>query len=179
MVFQFHPRPLSDLEIARGVTPAERARGRVLAAIARTAWEHAAETGPCSFVAYEGPIAGVQIRVFVEEEEEGAKLGPHAATRSSPTRGQSSACLTPPSGRGPNGGVSRHLFLDAVSTLAAARIEEGGLQEARAHPGQDGEASRRHQPAHRRPRDAGHHGHRKKKVDVRGPVFFAARSEIA
>ncbi len=187
MVFpQFHPRPLSDLEIARGVTlrsePAT-VEGRVLGqAIARTAWEHAAETGPCSFVAYEGPIAGVQIRVFVEEEEEGAKLlGPACGNEVFAYQG---AVLgvpdTPQWAEVRKGGISCGIsFLDAVSMLAAARIEEGVACRKPVHV----QVKMARLPGDINLRIADHVMRditdRKKKVDVRGPVFFAARSEIA
>ncbi|MCQ8893360.1 MAG: O-phosphoserine--tRNA ligase [Methanolinea sp.] len=186
MVFpQFHPRPLSDLEIARGVTVRSEpstVEGRVLSrAIARTAREHAAETGPCSFVAYEGPLNGTKVRVLVEEQEEGARLlGPACGNEvfayqgsilGVPDTPQWSAVRT----EGVSCGIS---YLDAVSMLAAARIEGGAACQEPVHV----QVKVAKLPSDINLRVADHVMRditdRKKKVDVRGPVFFAARSEI-
>lgn len=182
---QFHPRPLTDLEIARGVTvrsePAT-VEGRLLAlAIARTAKEHATETGPCSFLAYEGPIFGLRIRAYVEEQEEGAKLlGPACENEVFVWDGSVLGVPDTPQwakvrSEGVPCGIS---YLRAVSLLAAARIEEAAACGKPAHV----QVKMAKLPSDVNLRIADHVMRditdRKKKVDVRGPVFFAARSEI-
>ena len=182
---QFYTRPLTDIEIAGAVTVREEpvsVGGRMLAlAISRTAKEHASATGPCSFDAYEGPLNGVGIRVTVEEREEGAKLcGPACGNEIFVHQGSILGVPETPQWakvreEGIPAGIS---YLDAVSALAAFRIEE---------------ASRCGQPVlvqvkmARLPSDINlriaDHAMRfitdqKKKVDVRGPVFIAVKSEV-
>ncbi|MCU0632918.1 MAG: O-phosphoserine--tRNA ligase [Methanolinea sp.] len=182
---QFQPRLLTDLEIARAVTVREEPRsieGRVLArAISRTAREHAAAAGPCSFVAYEGPLNGVQVRVTVEEQEAGAKLcGPACGNEVYVHQGAVLGIPDTPQWakvreEGVPAGIS---YLDAVSSFAAARIEEG----ARCRRPVQVQVKMAKLPSDINLRIAEYAMRfitdQKKKVDVRGPVFFAARSEV-
>ncbi|HQE85823.1 MAG TPA: O-phosphoserine--tRNA ligase [Methanolinea sp.] len=186
MVFpQFHPRPLPDLEIARGVTVRSEpvtVEGRILCqAIARTAREHATETGPCSFVAFEGQLGAARIRVLVEEQEEGAKLlGPACGNEIFVYQGSILGVPDTPQWavvrtEGVSCGIS---YLDAVSMLAAARIEEGAACGKPVHV----QVKMAKLPSDVNLRIADYVMRditdRKKKVDVRGPVFFAVRSEL-
>jgi len=182
---QFHPSPLSDREIARGVTlrsePAT-VEGRILAdAIARVARENAAMIGPCSFVAFEGPLHGVQVRVLVEEQEAGARLlGPACGNEVFAYQGSVLGVPdTPQWAHVRNEGVSCGIsFLYAVSMLAAARIEEGALCRKPVQV----QVKMARLPSDVNLRIADYVMRditgRKKKVDVRGPVFFAVRSEV-
>lgn len=182
---QFHPMPLTDLEIAGAITlreePASIEGRRLALAISHTAREHAAAAGPCSFVAFEGSLNGVQTRVTVEEEEDGARLcGPACGNEVFVHQGSVLGVPDTPQWakvreEGVPAGIS---YFDAVSALAAARIEA----EARCS-----------RPAHVQVKMAkllsdinlriAEYAMRfitdqKKKVDVRGPVFFAVKSEI-
>lgn len=183
---QFHPRALTDIEIAGAVTLREEpssVEGRALArAICRTAMEHATAVGPCSFLAFEGPLSGVHIRVIVEEQEEGAKLcGPACGNEVFVHQGSVLGVPNTPQWakvreEGVAAGVS---YVEAVSALAAARVEEG---------------VRCGRPAHIQVKMAkllsdinlkiADHAVRyitdqKKKIDVRGPVFLSVRSDLA
>jgi O-phosphoseryl-tRNA synthetase len=182
---QFHPRLLSDEEIATAVRVKEEpgeVEGKKLAqAIEDTARLHAADPGPCSYQAWQGEIAGTTIKVFVEEKEENTKLcGPacfneiyvyQGSILGVPDTEKWAAVRT--------GGISTGIiYLRAVSLLAAARIEN----QAR--------CSRAETVQVKMARTApdiniviADHALRyitgeKKKVDVRGPVFLTIRSEV-
>ena len=47
---------------------------KLVRSLVDTAVTNSAATGPCSFVAFEGEIAGRMVKVLVEEPEEDAKL---------------------------------------------------------------------------------------------------------
>lgn len=182
---QFYPSALSDRDIARGVTLKEEPstmEGRSLArSISGTAKEHATAPGPCSFLAWRGTIHGEEVEVYVEEKEEGTKLcGP--ACFNEVYVHQGSVLGIPPTERwaqvreqGVSTGI---LFLDAVSSMASARIEAAArcregivVQVKMARTPAD---INLHVPEHamRFITDS------KKKVDVRGPVFLTVRSVV-
>lgn len=182
---QFYPAPLSDLEIARAIgfrKEPKTTEGRLLAsAIKKTATTHADEPGPCSFLAWEGTIAENAVRVFVEEQESNTRLcGPackneifvhSGSVLGVPDTEKWAAVRT----EGTPAGIS---YLDAAAALGAAVIEED------ARCGRDATVQvkmvklpsdinlRIGEYAMRAITD------RKKKVDVRGPVFLQMRSEI-
>ncbi len=182
---QFFPPSLSDLELAGAVGLREEpvtAEGRRLAlAITSVASEHAAEPGPCSFAAWEGPLFGNRVRVFVEEAEENTKLlGPACHNGIFVHNG---AVLGVPDtekwqkvrSEGTATGIT---YLDAVASLAAARIEEA------AHCNEDTSVQVK---MAKLPGDVNlkiaEYAMRfitdnNKKTDVRGPVFMTVRSEI-
>lgn len=182
---QFHPQPLTDMDIAGAISVREEpatVEGRVLAlAIRRTAIEHATAAGPCSFVAYEGSFSGTLIRVTVEEQEEGAKLcGPACGNEVFIHQGSVMGIPdTPQWSRVREEGIPAGIsYLDAVCALAAARIEEG---------------TRCGRPVHVQVKMAKllsdinlriaeyamrYITDQKKKVDTRGPVFLSVRSEV-
>jgi O-phosphoseryl-tRNA synthetase len=182
---QFHPQPLTDFEIAGAVFLREEPvspEGRALAhAIARTARAHAAEMGPCAFVAYEGLLHGVEVRVTVEEQESGAKLcGPACGNEVFVYQGSVLGVPDTPQWatvrqEGTPAGIS---YLDAVSALAASRVEEATRCRRGAHI----QVKMAKLPSDINLRIAEYAMRfitdQKKKVDVRGPVFLSVRSEV-
>ena len=183
---QFHPRALTDIEIAGAIYLREEpasAEGRALArAILRTAMEHATAVGPCSFVAFEGPLNGIHIRVTVEEQEEGAKLcGPACGNEVFVHQGSVLGIPNTPQwakvrDEGVAAGVS---YVEAVSALAAARIEEAVRCGRHAHI--QVKMAKLLSDINLKIAD---HAVRyitdqKKKIDVRGPVFLSVRSDLA
>lgn len=182
---QFHPRALTDLDIARAITVREEPssmEGRRLArAIAATAREHATEPGPCAFVAYDGPLLGTLVRVTVEEQESGAKLcGPACGNEVFVHQGSVLGVPDTPQWvavrtEGIPAGIS---FLEAVSARAAARIEEATRCGKSAHM----QVKMAKLPSDINLRIDEHAMRfitdQKKKVDVRGPVFLSVRSDV-
>jgi O-phosphoseryl-tRNA synthetase len=182
---QFHPSSLSDLEIAQAIrfreSPETTVGIQLAAAIVETATAHADEPGPCSFPAWEGNIADYQVFVFVEEEESNTRLcGPaclneifvHSGSVLGVPDNEKWASVR---SEGTPAGIT---YLEAAAALGAARIE------AAARCGKDATVQvkmvklpsdinlRIEDYAMRSITD------RKKKVDVRGPVFLRMRSEI-
>jgi O-phosphoseryl-tRNA synthetase len=182
---QFFPQEISDREIAGAVhlreEPASATGKRMAEAIRATAAEHAAAPGPCTFTAWKGEIAGREIVVIVEEPESNTKLcGPACANEVFVHDG---SVLGVPDiekwatvrQEGVSTGIT---YLDAVSSLAAARIEEAARCGEEAHvqvkmsklPSDVNlrieEYAMRYVTDHN------------KKVDLRGPVFLTVRSVI-
>jgi O-phosphoseryl-tRNA synthetase len=182
---QFFPVAYTDLELAQAVTLREEPQtleGRFLARfIEATAREQGQVPGPCSFLAFEGSISGVSVRVFVEEPESNSRLlGPACENEIYAFCG---SVLGVPDTEKWNevraGGISTGItYLSAVASLAAARIEKAAVC-ARPETVQVKMAKlpsdinvRIREYAMRFITD------NKKKVDVRGPVFLTVRSEI-
>jgi len=182
---QFFPHTFTDTELVRGVRVREEpvtSEGKMLAAaIQATAAAHADAQGPCAFDAWKGSIGGTTIGVIVEETESNAKLcGPACANEifihqgsilGVPDVEKWKAVRT----HGVSTGIT---YLDAVASLAAARIEEG---------------TRCGKPVHvqvkmaKLPSDINIKIEEyvmrtvtdsNKKVDLRGPVFLSVRSVI-
>jgi O-phosphoseryl-tRNA synthetase len=183
---QFYPRALSDREIATAVVVREEPdtqeglrMARALEGVARL---HAMDPGPCSFLAWEGVLWGIPLRVFVEEKEENTKLcGPACFNEIFAYQG--SILGVPDTEKWAairKTGVSTGIiYLRAVTLLAAARIEEQArcgkgavLQVKMARTAADINISIA-ENVMRFITDE------KKKIDVRGPVFVTVRSEIA
>jgi O-phosphoseryl-tRNA synthetase len=182
---QFFPRALEDQDIARAVHVREEpcsVAGRDLAAAIRsTATAHAAEPGPCTFLAWKGRLSDFEVEVFVEEPEANTKLcGPACFNEVFVHQG---AVLGVPDAEKWAGvrseGVSTGImYLGAVSQLAAARIE------AAAHCGKPVTVQVK---MARTPADINlqveeyamrYITDTKKKIDVRGPVFLTVRSMV-
>ncbi|MDD1703645.1 MAG: O-phosphoserine--tRNA ligase [Methanoregula sp.] len=180
---QFFPRPVTDLEMVRGVRlreePVTPEGKRLAAAIGATGAAHAEAMGPCEFEAWKGTIGGRRVRVVVEETESNAKLlGPACANEIFVHQG--SILGVPDAERWKavrTEGVSTGITcLNAVSALAAARIEEAARCGRETHV----QVKMAKLPsdvnvkiedfAMRAVTDS------KKKVDLRGPVFLAVRS---
>lgn len=182
---QFSPRSLTDREILRAVHLREEPRSpegkRIAKAIAQTGAAHAAEPGPCAFEAWNGTIAGVNLKVIVEETESNAKLlGPACANEIFVHEG---SILGVPDvekwkqvrTEGVTTGIT---YLRAASAFAAARIEEAA---------RCGKTETVQVKMAKLPSDINlkidEYAMRfitdnKKKVDVRGPVFLSVRSVI-
>ncbi|WML67271.1 MAG: O-phosphoserine--tRNA(Cys) ligase [Methanoregula sp. SKADARSKE-2] len=180
---QFFPRQATDLEMVRGVRlreePVTPEGKRLTAAIGATGAAHAEAMGPCEFEAWKGTIGGRRVRVVVEETESNAKLlGPACANEIFVHQG--SILGVPDTERWKavrTEGVSTGItYLNAVSALAAARIEEAARCGRETHV----QVKMAKHPsdvnvniedfAMRAVTDS------KKKVDLRGPVFLAVRS---
>ena len=181
---QFFPSLLSDRELARAVHLREEPitpEGKAMAlAIADVAVIHAADQGPCSFAAWEGTLFGTRIRVTVEETETNAKLcGPACANEIFVYEG---SILGVPDTekwqevrtKGIPTGIS---YLKASAAFAAANIEvasrcgKGVLIQIKMAKHPNDINLRIEEFAMRAITDS------KKKIDVRGPVFLAVRSE--
>ncbi len=182
---QFFPQVLSDRQIAAAIhlreEPATIPGRRLAEAVVRTAAEYAPEPGPCSFPAWEGNIRGRDVRVFVEEQESGTKLcGPAAFNEVFVCRG---SILAVPdtekfAGIRKDGIATGITCLDAVASLAAARIEESA---------RCGDGTAVQVKMARLPGDVNlkiedyvmrYITDNNLKIDVRGPVFLAVRSEV-
>ena len=182
---QFYPQPLSDRDIAGAIhlrmEPASTTGKRMAEAIRDTAAEHAAAPGPCAFTAWTGEIAGRQVEVIVEEPESNTKLcGPACANEIFVHNG---SVLGVPDiekwAQVRRDGVSTGItYLDAVASLAAARIEEAA---------RCGEETRVQVKMAKLPSDINlrieeyamrYITDHNKKVDLRGPVFLTVRSVI-
>lgn len=181
---QFFPRTLSDREIAGGITLREAPRtvaGRWLArAIAETVDTHGEEPGPCSFDAWEGEIAGTDVRVRVEEPESNAKLAGPAARNEVVVHRGAVRGVPPTEAYAPvirEGFATGIRYMDAVAAQAASRIEEA----ARCGEGAVVQVKMAKLPSDinlvveewvmRYLTDA------HLKIDLRGPVFLTVRSE--
>lgn len=182
---QFSPRHYSDTEIARAVSmehePGSPAGRLIVRAIRDIALPNATATGPCSFKAWEGVLAGRMVAVYVEENEDGAKLlGPacmndifvrDGAILAVPDTGKYAAVRK----EGVPVGFS---VLDAVASGAVASIEEAAKR---------GEGVAVQAKMARLPGDINLQiapyvmrfiTDNNRKIDVRGPVFLSVRSEI-
>lgn len=183
---------LSDAEIAGMIhvesEPKSEAGMKIKDRVKSAALEHAEEPSPCEFLAYEGKILGKQVKVHVYETDEGAKLLGPAALNSVyvydgnvlgiPEKGLEHAPLVKEAReKGVRVGLS---YLDAVASLAAAKIEEAvekgrrtadvRVKMAKApgdlNIGVD-ERARRFITG------------RNKRIEVTGPVFIGVRAKIA
>jgi len=182
---QFFPIRYTDTELAAGVSlltePATTPGKNLVRSIIDTDIANSSAIGPCSFVAFEGEIAGKQVRVYVEEPEENAKLlGPACMNEIFVYNG---AILGVPDtekfAEVRKNGISTGItYLFAVTSQAAAEIEQAAhfgiptsvqIKMARL----PGDINLKIEPwAMRYITD------NNLKTDVRGPVFLTIRSEI-
>ncbi|MDD3574530.1 MAG: O-phosphoserine--tRNA ligase [Methanospirillum sp.] len=182
---QFFPVRYTDTELAAGVSlltePATTPGKNLIRSLIDTAEANSAATGPCSFVAFEGEIAGQTVRVFVEEPEENAKLlGPACMNEIFVYKGAilgvpDTEKFTEVRKNGVTTGIS---YLFAAVSQAAAEIEQA------AHFGIPITV---HVKIARLPADINlriepwamrYITDNNFKADVRGPVFLTIRSEI-
>lgn len=183
---------LSDAEIANmvkvEVEPKSEAGIKIREAIKPTALKHAEEPSPCEFLAYEGKISEKRVKVYVYETDVGTKLLGPAAFNSIyvydgnilgiPEKGMERVPIVKEAReKGIRLGFS---YLDAVASLAAAKIEEAvqlGQKSVNVrvkmakHPSdvniKVGDVARRYITS------------KKKRIEVAGPVFIGVRAEIA
>ncbi len=183
---QFFPELLTDRQIARAIQYREQpvsSTGQMIADTVRsTATLHAIAPGPCSFKAWEGELSGHLVTVFVEEAESNSKLcGPACFNEIFVFQG--SVLGVPDIEKwkqvrleGAPTGIS---YLDAASSLAAARIERA----ARCGKSETVQVKMAKLPSDINLRVAGYAMRAitdsKKKIDVRGPVFLTVRSELS
>jgi O-phosphoseryl-tRNA synthetase len=182
---QFYPRDLTDREIAGAVSLKEEpatVTGRFIArAIRDTGLANPTAPGPVSFTAWEGELFGRRVKVLVEEPEANAKLlGPACGNEVFVHQGN---ILGIPDNEKwaqvRKDGISTGIvYLDAVAALAAARIEEA----ARCGKGTTVQVKMSRFPSDVNLKVAEYAMRsitdRKKKIDVRGPVFVTVQSVL-
>ncbi len=190
---QFYaPLSLSDAEIAKmvkiDIKPGSEMGARIQEAIKSTALTQAEKPSPCEFLAYEGKILGKEVKVYIYETDIDTKLlGPAALNRlyvcdgnvlGIPEKGMKNVPLVREAReKGISLGFS---YLDAVASLAAAKIEEAVNNNLKTvnvrvrmvkHPSDVNiridDVARRYITGE------------KKKIEVTGPVFIGVRAEIA
>ncbi len=185
-------RILSDNEIAKMVViesrPQSREGGVIRESIRHTALRHADELSPCEFLAYEGKILKKRVKVYIYENDLDAKLlGPAARNKiyiyggsvlGIPEEGMEHVSIVKEAReKGVSVGFS---YLDAVASLAAAKIEEAVQQERE-------EVNVRVKMA-RYPSDVNikisdttrrYITSQKKRIEITGPVFIGVRAEIS
>ncbi|HUK37972.1 MAG TPA: O-phosphoserine--tRNA ligase, partial [Methanomicrobiales archaeon] len=137
--------------------------------------------GPVSFTAWEGELLGHHVKVFVEEPEANAKLlGPACGNEVFVHQGSilgvpDNEKWTQVRKEGVSTGI---VYIDAVAALAAARIEEA----ARCGKGTTVQVKMSKFPSDVNLKVADYAMRsitdRKKKIDVRGPVFLTVRSAV-
>jgi len=188
-------RELPDTEIAGmveiDVKPQSKLGIKIGEEIKSTALKHADASAPCEFLAYEGKTWGKNIKVYVYETDVDTKLlGPAARNYiyvyDGNILGIPESCLERVAivrktmkarEKGVSSGFS---YLDAVASLAAAKIEEatrlGGKSvnvrvRMAKHPSdinvKVSDIARRFITS------------KKKKIEIGGPVFIGVRAEIA
>ena len=183
---QFFPNPLSNFELAGGIRPRAEPvtpEGRqLMQAVIDTATEFSTEPGPCSFVAWEGEIHGNSIKVYIEESEEGTRLCGPAAFNMIYVHNGSVVGIpeTEKFAEIMKSGIKTGIrYIDSVSALAAARIEEATACH---------EATSIQAKMAKFPSDINimiddyamrHITNTNNKIDIRGPVFVTVRSELS
>lgn len=188
-------RELSDTEIVGmvevEVKPQSKLGIKIGEEIKSTALKHADASAPCEFLAYEGKLWGKDIRVYVYETDVGTKLlGPAARNYiyvydgnvlGIPESYLERVAIVRKTKKAREKGVSAGFsYLDAVMSLAAAKIEEAARLGRKSvnvrvrmakHPSdvnvKVGDVARRFITS------------KKKKIEVAGPVFIGVRAEIA
>lgn len=183
---QMYPPSYSDLELASGITVKEEPKSvegtDIAAAIVSTAVAHGDAESPCEFLAWESDsFFGRKVLVYVFEAEENSRLlGPAALNEIFVSEGKvlgipDTSNFRKVREKGVNAGIS---YLDAVSGLAAARIEESAIS---------GESGEVHFRMAKIPSDVNvaiepwamrYITDNNRKIDLRGPVFTAVRWEI-
>jgi len=147
---------------------------RIAEAIVRAAEANKDLPSPCEVLAYEGPLMGKKVRVYLYEREPGVKLlGPAAMNYVCVENG---SILGLPSPRGVNTGLR---YIDAIAMMAARALEEAVKEGRRA-------LDLRIKMA-KRPSDVNiavddvarrYITSRRKCIEVKGPVFVGIRAEV-
>jgi len=186
---------LSDTEIAKmvevEVKPQSEMGIKIGEKIKSTALKYADASAPCEFQAYEGKLWGKNVKVYVYETDVDTKLlGPAARNYiyvyDGNILGIPESCLervaiVRKTKKAREKGVPIGFsYLDAVASLAAAKIEEAARLGKKSvnvrvrmakHPSdvnvKVGDIARRFITG------------RKKKIEIAGPVFIGVRAEIA
>ena len=189
--YLYKPLVLSDADLTRMIKlerePETGEGKRIAEAIVRVAEQHADEPSPCEFKAYEGELLGKRVVVRVVEPETGTKLiGPAGFNTiyvydgnivGVPPKGwERDEFLQTVRNRGVSTGIR---YMDAFAALAANEIEravQSGKRKAKVRVPIVKLLSDINlileEPASRYITD------RKKRIDVRGPVFTTVEAEI-
>ena len=187
----YKPLVLSDADLARMIklkrTPETEEGRRIAEAIVRAAEQHADEPSPCEFKAYEGELLGKLVVVRVVEPETGTKLiGPAGFNTiyvydgnivGVPPKGwERDEFLQTVRNRGVSTGIK---YMDAFAALVANEIEravQSGKRKVKVRVPIVKLLSDINlildEPASRYITD------KKKRIDVRGPVFTTVVAEI-
>jgi O-phosphoseryl-tRNA synthetase len=186
-------RELSDLEIGKMVKPDVKPQSeigiKVREEIKSTVLKHVETLAPCEFVAYQGKMLDKNVKVYVYETEIGTKLlGPAGLNYiyvyegnilGVPEKGMKHVTPIMKKAREKGFPVGFN-YLDAIASLAAAKIEEAlklGRKNVNIritmakHPSdvniKIGDVARRYITSN------------KKKIKIDGPIFIGVRAEIA
>lgn len=187
----YAPLELSDSQIAKMVKieakPKTKTGKKIAEAITATALKHGEEPSPCEFQAYRGKIAEKQVKVYVYETDVGVKLlGPAARNRiyiykanilGIPEKGIEHAPIVKESReRGTALGFS---YLDAVASLAAAKIEEA-VRLGRKTVNIRVKIAKNPSDINIKISEVAHRyiTSRKNKIETTGPAFIGIRAEI-
>jgi len=183
---------LSDVEISKMIEiaaePQSEVGVKIREQIRSAALKHADALGPCEFLAHEGKLFGKAVKVYIYETDVAVKLlGPAALNRiyvyegnilGVPKKGMESVPIVREvREKGVSVGFN---YLDAVASLAAAKIEEAsrlGRKDVNVrvrmakHPSdvnvRISDVARRYVTS------------KKRKIEIGGPVFIGVRAEIA
>lgn len=184
---------LSDVEIAKMVEvvaePQSEIGMKIQEAIKSTALRYAHVPSPCEFLAYEGKMFEKRVKVYVYETDVGVKLlGPAADNRvyvydgnilGIPERGMEHAPIVR---EAREKGVSVSFgYLDAVASLAAAKIEEAAAKIGQKEIDIRVKVAKRPSDVNIQVSDVARRyiTSEKKNIDITGPVFIGIRAEIA
>ena len=183
---------LTDVEIAKmvrvGLEPKTEMGRKIREKIRSTALEHADAVAPCEFLAYEGEMLDKTVKVYVYETDKGARLlGPAARNLiyvydgnvlGVPEKGMEQVAIV---SKAREKGMSTRLsYLDAVASLAAAKVEEAvesGMEDVDVRV----RIAKRPSDVNIRISDVARRyiTGKKRKIDIAGPVFIGVRAEIA
>lgn len=161
--------------------PVTQAGIEVARAIVRTCEEHGDAPSPCEFEAWRGELSGRKVVVKVVEPEENTKLCGPAAMNEVIVYKENILGIPKTSKweeAFENGVTTGVRFIDSFAELAAKEAEDAALRgegsETRVRIVRSpGDVNLRLEPALER-----YITSRKRKIDVRGPVFTTVRSEV-
>ncbi|RLI07774.1 O-phosphoserine--tRNA ligase [Candidatus Bathyarchaeota archaeon] len=144
-------------------------------AIVRAAEANKDLPSPCEILAYEGPLMGREVRVYLYEPEPGVKLlGPAALNHVCVEDG---SILGLPEPRGVDTGLR---YIDAIAMKAAREVEEAA-REGRASVDLRIKMAKRPSDVNIAVDDVARRyiTSRRKRIEIRGPVFVGIRAEIS
>ncbi len=177
---------LTDRDIAGSITlekTPETKEGRDIALrILGTAKEHASEKSPCTFLAYDGPLLGRNVKISIVEEEEGTRLlGPAALNEIAVYDGNVlgiSESKTPEGVREKGMRVNIS-YLSGIANLAAWEFEEAAKRGDAVHKVQV-KGVKLPSDINVRLNDSAmrYITSKNKKIDIRGPVFTTVLAEF-
>lgn len=170
---------MDDLDIAEGIyidrIPHTEEGLELMRAIVRVAEERANEIAPCSFKVFEGRILGRKVRVELFEDEEGERLlGPAAFNE---IRVEDGNVIGTTEDRGISTGIR---FIDGIAADIASRVEEEILLGERSEFEHRVDLVRSLRDINVSMDDVSirYIHSKRKRIDVRGPVFLKARIRI-